>query len=308
MDLQKELLESSNNKEKRSWRATVGSLMFHGLLVAGVVYAGTREVSHKVASERPINAFITQGAAPPPPPPPPPPPAPSSGAPRQATPRVQPKPIVVPQSPLTPPVEIPKEVPKVELPVSRDLPVVDTPVADEPSGGTIDQGPGDAANGVPGGVAGGVAGGVVGGEVGGVIGGEIGGVKGGEIGGVLGGEVGGKGTGKEGEGTGGVEAPPPPPAGPLRVGGDVKAPVVISRVEPTYPEVARKARISGIVIVECIIDKNGNVTNVQVLKPLPFGLDQAAADAVRRWKFRPGTLNGQPVDVIFNLTVNFKLN
>jgi TonB family protein len=47
---------------------------------------------------------------------------------------------------------------------------------------------------------------------------------------------------------------------------------------------------------------------VNVLKPLAFGLDQAAADAVRRWKFRPGTLNGQPVDVIFNLTVNFKLN
>ncbi len=47
---------------------------------------------------------------------------------------------------------------------------------------------------------------------------------------------------------------------------------------------------------------------MQVLKPLPFGLDQAAVDAVRRWKFKPGTLNGQPVDVIFNLTVNFKLN
>ncbi len=60
--------------------------------------------------------------------------------------------------------------------------------------------------------------------------------------------------------------------------------------------------------MECIIDKQGNVTNVQVLKPLPFGLDAAAVDAVRRWKFKPGTLNGQPVDVIFNLTVNFKLN
>ena len=56
------------------------------------------------------------------------------------------------------------------------------------------------------------------------------------------------------------------------------------------------------------IDAVPDVTNVQVLKPLPFGLDQAAVDAVRRWKFRPGTLNGQPVDVIFNLTVNFKLN
>jgi protein TonB len=129
------------------------------------------------------------------------------------------------------------------------------------------------SEGVEGGVEGGIAGGVVGGVVGGVI----------------------------------TDTAPKIDA-PLRVGGDVKAPVVINRVEPVYPEVARKARISGIVIVECIIDKQGNVTNVQVLKPLPFGLDQAAADAVRRWKFKPGTLNGQPVDVIFNLTVNFKLN
>ncbi|PYQ30087.1 MAG: hypothetical protein DMF56_10210 [Acidobacteria bacterium] len=103
-------------------------------------------------------------------------------------------------------------------------------------------------------------------------------------------------------------APPPVQTAPLRVGGDVKAPVVINRVEPHYPEVARKARISGIVIVECVIDKNGNVRDVKVLKPLPFGLDQAAAEAVEKWKFKPGTLNGQPVDVIFNLTVNFKLN
>lgn len=95
---------------------------------------------------------------------------------------------------------------------------------------------------------------------------------------------------------------------PLSVGGDVKAPVVINRVEPLYPEEARKARITGIVIVEAIIDRNGVVKNVSVLKPLPFGLDQAALDAVRQWTFRPGTLNGAPVDVIFNLTVNFKLD
>src|SRR5437764_1164385 len=88
----------------------------------------------------------------------------------------------------------------------------------------------------------------------------------------------------------------------------VKAPVTLTRVEPQYPEVARKARISGIVIVECIIDKGGTVRDVQVLKGLPFGLDQAAVEAVKKWKFKPGTLNGQPVDVIFNLTVNFKLN
>ncbi len=132
----------------------------------------------------------------------------------------------------------------------------------------------------------------------GVVGGVEGGVEGGVVGGVVGGVMGGVIT----------DAKPPVPDAPLRVGGDVKAPIIVNKVEPVYPEVARKARISGIVIVECTINKNGDVTDVHVLKPLPFGLDQAAADAVRRWKFKPGTLNGQPVDVLFNLTVNFKLN
>ena len=93
---------------------------------------------------------------------------------------------------------------------------------------------------------------------------------------------------------------------PLRVGGDVKAPVVVIRVEPIYTTEARKSRISGIVILEAIIDHTGIVKDVQILKPLPFGLDQAAIDAVKQWKFRPGTLNGQPVDVIFNLTILFR--
>jgi TonB family protein len=92
----------------------------------------------------------------------------------------------------------------------------------------------------------------------------------------------------------------------LTPGGDVKAPVVLTRVEPVIPELARKARISGIVIVEALVEKSGRVAAVQVLKPLPFGLDQAAVDAVKQWTFRPGTLNGQPVDVFFNLTVNIK--
>jgi protein TonB len=94
---------------------------------------------------------------------------------------------------------------------------------------------------------------------------------------------------------------------PVRVGGDVKAPVAITRIDPTYTEVARKARISGIVIIEAIIDRNGDVTDARVLKGLPLGLDDSALNAVKRWKFRPGTLNGQPVPVIYNLTVNFQL-
>src|SRR5437763_761198 len=73
--------------------------------------------------------------------------------------------------------------------------------------------------------------------------------------------------------------------GPLRVGGDVKAPAVSARVEPRYPEEARRARISGIVILQAFIDKTGAVRDVHVLKPLPNGLSEAAADAVRQWRF-----------------------
>jgi TonB family protein len=78
-------------------------------------------------------------------------------------------------------------------------------------------------------------------------------------------------------------------------------------VEPVYTETARKARIEGIVIIETIIDRQGNVTDARMLKGLPLGLDQSALDAVKKWKFKPGTLNGQPVPVIFTLTVTFKL-
>lgn len=94
----------------------------------------------------------------------------------------------------------------------------------------------------------------------------------------------------------------------LRVGGDVKAPIVIERKEPVYPEEARRARVGGIVILEAVIGKDGGVRDVFILKDLPFGLGAATADAVRQWKFKPATLNGTPVDVIFNLTTNFKLD
>ena len=101
----------------------------------------------------------------------------------------------------------------------------------------------------------------------------------------------------------GAAAQPKASAGPLKVGGDVKAPVVINRVEPVYPEKAKKNGISGIVIVEAVIDKTGHVASAEAIKPLPFGVDAAVLDAVKQWTFRPGTLNGEPVDVIFDFTV-----
>jgi periplasmic protein TonB len=101
--------------------------------------------------------------------------------------------------------------------------------------------------------------------------------------------------------------PPSEPDGPILVGGDVKAPEKVFGPQPTYTEIARKARIQGVVIVQAIIDKQGNVTNVKVLKGLPMGLEEAAVEAMKQWKFKPATLNGRPVTVYYNLTVNFKL-
>jgi len=105
------------------------------------------------------------------------------------------------------------------------------------------------------------------------------------------------------------EGPPPSPEpdGPIQVGGDVLPPEKVFYPQPQYTEIARKARLQGVVIVQAIIDKGGNVTNVKVLKGLGMGLDQAAVDAIKKWTFNPATLNGKPVAVYYNLTVNFRL-
>lgn len=105
------------------------------------------------------------------------------------------------------------------------------------------------------------------------------------------------------------EGPPPSPEpeGPIQVGGDVQAPVKTHAPQPQYTEIARKARLQGVVIVQAIIDKEGNVTNVKILKGLGMGLDQAAVDAIKKWRFQPATLHGKPVAVYYNLTVNFRL-
>jgi protein TonB len=282
MDLQSNLFHSRKEK-KKGGRYAVASLVAHGLFVSGVVWAGATATSH-IASEKPIRAFMAQGAAPPPPPPPPPPAA-SHSAPKQV-PQVQQPKIVQPT--FVQPRVIPQEVPKVEIP--------QTPV--DPTPAVASTGPADG--GQPGGVVGGVAGGVPGGTVGGEVGGQIGGV----VGGTLGGQVGGTGTGTEGSGSGGAEVP----SGPLRVGGDVKPPITLNRVQPEYTETARKARLSGVVVLEAIINKDGTVEQVRVLKGLPMGLSEKAEEAVKGWKFKPGTLGGQPVEVIFSLTVNFKLD
>lgn len=128
----------------------------------------------------------------------------------------------------------------------------------------------------------------------GVEGGVEGGVPGGVPGGVIGGVVGGTGPGLTDE--------------PLRIGGDVKAPQLTNRVEPSYPEAARKARMEGVVILEAIITASGSVQDVKVLKSVNPLLDAAASRAVQQWRYRPATLNGRAVRVYLTVTVTFNLH
>lgn len=101
---------------------------------------------------------------------------------------------------------------------------------------------------------------------------------------------------------------PATPDVPLPVGGDVKAPVVIRRVQPVYPKLAINARMNGMVIVECVIDKTGRVREARVLRSTSPMFDQSALDAVQQWQFTPGSLHGQMIDTIFNLTVTFHVS
>lgn len=65
--------------------------------------------------------------------------------------------------------------------------------------------------------------------------------------------------------------------------------------------------MTGVVIVEAVIDEQGNVKDIKVLKGLPKGLDEAAVEAVRSWRFTPATMDGTPVPVYYTLTVSFTL-
>jgi periplasmic protein TonB len=78
----------------------------------------------------------------------------------------------------------------------------------------------------------------------------------------------------------------------------------IRDVKPVMPDIARSARVQGVVIVEITIGEDGKVRDVKVLRSIPL-LDQAAIECVRQWEFTPTLLNGAPVPVIMTATVNF---
>ncbi len=127
--------------------------------------------------------------------------------------------------------------------------------------------------------------------------GSGGGIGTGDRGGVGSGKGAGFGPG-EGGGVGG---------GTYRVGGGVSAPQVLYKVDPEYSEEARKAKYSGTVMIQLVVDPDGHARNIRVVRSLGLGLDEKAIEAVNKWKFKPGLKNGQPVAVIATIEVNFRL-
>jgi protein TonB len=79
-------------------------------------------------------------------------------------------------------------------------------------------------------------------------------------------------------------------------------------VGPSYPEDARKERIEGLVVIQARIDETGKVVRTRLLHGVDPALDQAAVDSIRAWRFEPALLDGKPVAVYYNLTVNFRLD
>ncbi len=138
----------------------------------------------------------------------------------------------------------------------------------------------------------------------GVVGGVPGGMPGGQVGGVIGGII-----------SSAPVAPPPPPkveapkaAAPqrIRVGGNVQKAMQLSAPSPLYPPLAKQARISGVVKLNAIISKEGTIEQLSAISGHPL-LIPSALEAVKRWRYKPTLLNGEPVEVITQIDVNFTL-
>ena len=132
--------------------------------------------------------------------------------------------------------------------------------------------------------------------------GVIGGVEGGIPGGVPGGiEI--------GEMVAPPPPPPPPPAqrAPVRIGGGIAQPALLVRVPPVYPEIAARAQVQGIVILEAIVDEEGTVGDIRVLRSVKF-LDEPAIKAVKQWRYSPLLLNGEAMPFVLTVTVSFMVD
>ncbi|MGZ7029840.1 MAG: energy transducer TonB [Terriglobales bacterium] len=130
----------------------------------------------------------------------------------------------------------------------------------------------------------------------GVVGGVPGGVPGGQMGGVIGGII----------SSTPVAVPKVATPQKIRVSQGVAQGLLIHQVKPAYPPLARQARIQGAVILQAVISKDGTIQGLKVVSGHPM-LTTAAVDAVKQWRYKPYFLNGEPVEVETQITVNFTL-
>jgi len=93
----------------------------------------------------------------------------------------------------------------------------------------------------------------------------------------------------------------------VRVSQGVSSGLLVRKVQPAYPPLARQARIQGQVLLRAVISKDGSIENLQLVSGHPM-LVQSALDAVKQWKYRPYLLNGEPVEVDTEIVVNFTLS
>lgn len=104
-----------------------------------------------------------------------------------------------------------------------------------------------------------------------------------------------------------IPEPMPEPEGPIYVGGAVAPPARLVYVEPIYPPAALKARLTGPVVLQVLLGKDGAVREVTVLRPGSLGMTESAVAAVRQWRYEPALLNGRPVEALMTVTVTFTL-
>jgi protein TonB len=185
----------------------------------------------------------------------------------------QPKPLVPSESPLD--MRATVQMP-IDFPTESSLPIGDMM---GPPGSAASSGPGSG-------------GGIGTGSGSGIGPGKGPGYGPGEGGGMGGGRGGGIGSG----------------VGPYVVGNGVTEPIPIYEPRPAYTEEARKARTEGVLVLQAIIRRDGTVDSFKVIKGLGYGLDESAINTIAtKWKFKPGTLKGVPVDVLANIEVTFRL-
>jgi protein TonB len=132
---------------------------------------------------------------------------------------------------------------------------------------------------------------------GGVVGGVPGGVPGGQMGGVIGGII----------SSTPVAVPKVATPQRVRVSQGVSSGLLVRKVQPNYPPLARQARIQGQVVLHAVIGKDGSIQNLQLISGHPM-LAPAAIEAVKQWKYKPYLLNGEPVEVDTEVVVNFTLS